>query len=234
MDDQARVLNTVIQCLSDNGFSVLTLIAGMVSAHNLNAQRLQTAREDLEHDAVDICACLFGHAPSSIPVSTWALWITQSTLHSEVEEMTKKKHSLRFNASTVTAEQIELTFMPQLAGKMHLLAPNLWGLVFTMLGALNERRLSDMVDPLAVDLTELFEAAEQLGDLGGDEEAEEGPVRDDGKPEAQPEDDRRPRKRSCKDMSAHNTALHVIIHYILLRLCKYKLSSDTYVGQLEY
>lgn len=122
--------------------------------------------------------------------------------------------------------------MPQLAGKIRLLAPNLWGLVFTMLGALDERRLSDVVDPLAVDLTELFEAAEQLGDLGGDEEAEEGPVRDDGEPEAQPEDDRRPRKRSRKDVSARNTALRVIVRYILLRSCKYKSSSssDTYVG----
>jgi hypothetical protein len=129
MDNQAHALDAVLQCLSDNGYSILTLVTGMVLGHNLNNQRFCSAMDELEHDVVDICTCFFGHTITSASVSTWALWITQSTLHSEVEEMTKKKHGLRFNASTAMAEQIKLAFMPQLAGKMCLLAPNLWGLV---------------------------------------------------------------------------------------------------------
>ena len=211
MDDQARAFDTVLQCLSDNGYSVLTLVTGVLSAHNLDGQRFQDVREELERDAVDICARLFNHATTSASVSMWAIRITHSTLRSEIEEMTKKKHDLRFNASTATAEQIELTFMPRLAGKMRLLAPNLWGLVFTMLGALDERRVSGVVDPLAVDLAELFNASEDLGDLGEDEEAEEDPAGDGGDPEDQHADDARPWKRLRKDVSARNTVLRVIV-----------------------
>ena len=154
MDDQA--LDGILQCLSDHGYSVLDLVAGVLSWHDPGSPRLQSAREDLERDAVELCACLFSHAPTSASVSSWASRVTQSKLRSEIEDMTKKKHGLHFSASTVTAEQIELTFMPMLAGKMRLLAPSLWGLVFTLLGALDQRRLSDVVEPLDINLAELF------------------------------------------------------------------------------
>ncbi|KAI9455462.1 hypothetical protein BJY52DRAFT_1094926, partial [Lactarius psammicola] len=122
-------LDIVLQCLSDNGYSVLSLVTGILSQYNPDDLRLQSAREDLERDAVGVCTCLLGHAPTSLSVSTWAHHVTKSRLRSEVEEMTKKKHGLHFSASVATAEQIELTFMPRLAGKMRLLAPTLWGLV---------------------------------------------------------------------------------------------------------
>ncbi|KAI9432877.1 hypothetical protein BJY52DRAFT_1207806 [Lactarius psammicola] len=100
--------------------------------------------------------------------------------------MIKKRHGLHFSANAATAEQIELTFMPQLAEKMHLLAPTLWGLVFTMLGGLDERRSPVVVDPASVNLSELFEVSEQvLGDLGEDEPEEGIPegVEEDSNPE---------------------------------------------------
>lgn len=50
MDNQACVLDTVLQCLLDNGYTVLTLVTSIVSAHNLDGQHFQSAREDLEHD----------------------------------------------------------------------------------------------------------------------------------------------------------------------------------------
>lgn len=76
--------------------------------------------------------------------------------------MTKKKHRPHFNTSIVMADQIELTFMPQLAGKMCLLAPSLWGLIFMLLGALDQQRLSDVVEPLEINFAELFEASEDI------------------------------------------------------------------------
>ncbi|KAF8257522.1 hypothetical protein EI94DRAFT_1629737, partial [Lactarius quietus] len=174
---------------------------------NLDNQCFRSALDDLECDAVDICAHLFGYGPTSTSVSAWALQITQSTLHPEVEEMTKKKNGLHFNACTVTSEQIELAFMPRLAGNMRFLAPNLWGLVFNLLGPLDDQHVSGMVDPLGVNLAKLFDASEDLGDLGEDEEVEEGPIGDDNGPGAQPEDERRPQKWLRKDVSARNTAL---------------------------
>jgi hypothetical protein len=166
-------LDAVLQCLSDNGCSVLYLISGILSRCNLDDPGLRLAREGLERDTVNVCARLLGHTHTSGSVSTWALQVTQSKLRSEVEEMTKKKHGLHFSASTATSEQIELTFMPQLAGKLRLLAPSLWGLVFTMLGPLDERRSSVAVDPAGVNLSELFDASvQELGDLGGDADVE--------------------------------------------------------------
>ena len=73
MDDQARAFDTVLQCLSDNGYSVLTLVTGVLSAHNLDGQHFQDVREELERDAVDICAHLFNHATTSASVSMWAI-----------------------------------------------------------------------------------------------------------------------------------------------------------------
>ncbi|KAH9031297.1 hypothetical protein EDB84DRAFT_1271088 [Lactarius hengduanensis] len=216
-------LANVLQCLSDNGYTIFSLVTSVLSWCNLDQDLddlgVQLAREDLERDAVDVCARLLSHTTTSVSVSTWALQVTQSTLRSEVEEMTKKRNGLHFSASTATAEQIELAFMPQLAGKMRILAPSLWGLVFTLLGALDERRSSVMVDPNSVNLSELFHVSEQLlGDLGEDEAAEENSeaVGDENNPDVQREDERRPRKRSRKDVSARNTALRVIVrHYCI-------------------
>ena len=225
MDDDANALDAILQCLSDNGYSIFTLVTGVLSQHNLADQRIQSAKEDLERNAVDICACFLSHAPVSASVSAWAISVTQSTLRSEIEEMTKKKHSLRFSATTATTEQIELTFMPQLAAKIRLLAPSLWGLVFALLGALDDRRMSDVIDPLTVDLSELFAASEEVtGDLGGDEEAEDNPLGDDGDPEVtqngERQDERRPRKRSRKDVSVRNTTLRIVVSYMLSqRVC---------------
>ncbi|KAH8986835.1 hypothetical protein EDB86DRAFT_2832588 [Lactarius hatsudake] len=127
--------------------------------------------------------------------------------------MTKKKNGLHFSVSTATAEQIELTLMPQLVGKMRLLALSLWGIIFTLLGVLDECHLSVMVNPNSVNLSELFQISEQLlGDLGEDEAAEENTeaVGDDSNSGIQQEDERRPQKRSGKDISAWNMALRVI------------------------
>lgn len=76
-----------------------------------------------------------------------------------------------------------------------------------------------------VNLSELFEAS-VMGDLGGgDEEAEDNPMGDNGDPGATQEgewqDEGRPWKRSCKDVSLQNTTLCIIVSYIL-RMCMYK------------
>ncbi|KAI9436671.1 hypothetical protein H4582DRAFT_2058591 [Lactarius indigo] len=188
-------LTTVLQCLSDNGYSVFSLFTSVLSWCDPDDLMVQSAWEDLELDAVNV---------------------TQSMLRSEVEEMTKKKNGLHFSASTVTVEQIELTFMPQLAGKLRLLAPSLWGVVFTLLGALDECRSSVMVNPSNLNLSELFQISEQLlGDLGEDDAADENidAVGDDSDSGIQQEDERRPWKRSRKDVSARNTAIRVIMIY---------------------
>jgi hypothetical protein len=107
-------------------------------------------------------------------VTTWALRIAQSALRSEIEELTKRSHGLHFDARAATAEQIESTFMPQLAVKIREAAPSPWSLIFNLLGALDERRMSLKVDPISVNLAEIFKESERiLEEIGGDMEAED-------------------------------------------------------------
>ncbi|KAH9013927.1 hypothetical protein EDB85DRAFT_1876703 [Lactarius pseudohatsudake] len=93
--------------------------------HDLRHQAVQSAKDQLEREAVNICAYLVNHVPTSASVSAWALQNTQLVLRREAEELTKKDHGLRFHTNTATVEQVESTFMPQLAGKIWHVAPTL-------------------------------------------------------------------------------------------------------------
>ncbi|KAH8987066.1 hypothetical protein EDB86DRAFT_2774872, partial [Lactarius hatsudake] len=123
----------------------------------------------LEREAVNICAYLVNHIPTSASVSAWALQNTQLVLRSEAKELTKKDHSLRFHANTATMEQVESSFMPHLAGKIRHVAPTLWAFVFTLLGTLDKRDPCRTVDPMGINLTKVFDKSERdLGELGED------------------------------------------------------------------
>ncbi|KAH9022639.1 hypothetical protein EDB85DRAFT_2186408 [Lactarius pseudohatsudake] len=155
----------------------------------------------------------FSHTPTTAPVAAWALQIAQSTLRSDIEELAKKLHGLHFDAMAATAEQIESAFMPRLADKMRRVAPYLWSLVFTLLGATDGRRSSLTVDPVSMDLAEIFDESEQnLGEIGGDSDVEDGHGEhgDDSESDPEPEEDVPRRKRSRKDIPSRNTAIRVI------------------------
>jgi hypothetical protein len=230
MDQRVPIaLDNVLLCLSDNGYTIFTLLSDVLS-HNypVEDQRIQLAREELERDALDICAYLKGHIQTTVPVTAWALQVAQSALRSDIEEITKKTHGLCFDARAATAEQIESTFMLQLADKMHQVAPSLWVLVFNLLSALDQQRLLLAVDPVTMDLAEIFEETEQdLGEIGGEDAGEDvgDGQQDDGdgsdsghhQPEVResgPEEDPTPpRKRSRKSVSVRNTVIRVIVSY---------------------
>ncbi|KAI9430633.1 hypothetical protein H4582DRAFT_1781976, partial [Lactarius indigo] len=85
----------------------------------------QSAKDQLERKAVNVCAHLVNHIPTSASVSAWALQNTHLVLRREAEELTNKDHGLRFHANAATVEQVESTFTPQLAGKIRHVAPTL-------------------------------------------------------------------------------------------------------------
>ncbi|KAI9437485.1 hypothetical protein H4582DRAFT_2057853 [Lactarius indigo] len=127
--------------------------------------------------------------------------------------MTKKLNGLHFDARAAMAEQIELTFMPCLADSMRRVAPSLWSLVFSLLGATDERRSSLTVDPVTMDLAEIFnESKRHLGEIGGDMDVKEGQGEcgDNSESDSEPEEDEPPRKRARMDVSSRNTAIRVI------------------------
>ena len=220
-------LISVLHCLSRHGYSISSLLEEVLAsqAYNLRDPLIRVARDHLEREAVNICTRFFSHASTSTLISSWALQNTQLVLQKEAEELTKKEHGLHFRANAATTEQVEGSFMPQLAEKMRRLAPSIWRLVFTLVGALDERRLCLAVDPMDVNLSEVFKESEQgLGDLGGnvpgDETQEEGEEQDDDDEEEGEDgegegdhnaESRRPRKRSRKDVPAKNLALRIIV-----------------------
>jgi hypothetical protein len=106
--------------------------------------------------------------------------------------MMKKVHSLCFDARAATVEQIKSMFMPQLAHKMCQVALSLWSLIFNLLAALDGWCLLLTVDPINMDLADIFEECERdLGEIGGEIGAGDGSDSDH-----EPEGDRLPQKRS--------------------------------------
>ncbi|KAH8977876.1 hypothetical protein EDB92DRAFT_1808094 [Lactarius akahatsu] len=112
--DNHSVLNNILSCLSDNGYTILTLLSDVLSRqYTLEDQRVQLVREEVECDALGICAHLLSHIPTAAPVTTWALQITQSALDSseldsepEEEDMPPRKRARKDVLSRNTAIQV--------------------------------------------------------------------------------------------------------------------------------
>jgi hypothetical protein len=129
----------VLNSLSDTGYSVSSLIVDILGAqiHDLDHLLvLWTAKDQLERDIVNICAHLYGHPLTSGLITSWTLVNTQSVLRAKVKELSKKENGLHFHTGATTGEQVESSFMPQLAGKIWQFAPSLWRLVYILLGGL--------------------------------------------------------------------------------------------------
>ena len=58
MDQRRPELDDVIQCLSLNGYSVISLIDDILACRNSENERIKLLREGMERDAADICARL--------------------------------------------------------------------------------------------------------------------------------------------------------------------------------
>ncbi|KAH8986379.1 hypothetical protein EDB92DRAFT_1273072 [Lactarius akahatsu] len=75
--------NSVLQCLSLNGYSVFSLIDDIL-AHGCNQEDpgIKLLREGVlvERNAASICSHLLNHNPTSSSVSSWALGFSQATL----------------------------------------------------------------------------------------------------------------------------------------------------------
>jgi hypothetical protein len=85
----------VLNSLSDTGYSVSSLIVDILGAQIHDLDRLlvlQTAKDQLERDIVNICAHLYGHPPTSGLITSWTLVNTQSVLWAEVKELSKKEN----------------------------------------------------------------------------------------------------------------------------------------------
>jgi hypothetical protein len=96
-DQMYRRLDNVLQLLSHNGYSVFSLIDDILArgGSEWEDERIKLLNEGIERDAVDICARLLSHKPTSASISQWALRLAQSTLRSEVEDMPRREHDLR-------------------------------------------------------------------------------------------------------------------------------------------
>ncbi|KAH9015996.1 hypothetical protein EDB85DRAFT_1817773, partial [Lactarius pseudohatsudake] len=110
MDNHSR-LNNVLSCLSDNDYTISALLSDVLSRrYTLEDRRVQSAREEVERNALDICARLLGHTPTTAPVAAWALQITQSTLRESdpepEEDVPRRKRSRKDIPSRNTAIRV--------------------------------------------------------------------------------------------------------------------------------
>ncbi|KAH9068260.1 hypothetical protein EDB83DRAFT_2222816, partial [Lactarius deliciosus] len=72
-------LITVLCHISEHGYSISSLVEDILASHtcDLRYQAVQSAKDHLEREAVNICAYLVDHIPTSASVSAWALQNTQ-------------------------------------------------------------------------------------------------------------------------------------------------------------
>jgi hypothetical protein len=123
-------LTNVLQCLQQNGLSAAGFISGVLdSRHTVHAN----GQESLTMNAAQICAQLYNDKNSRSLVFAWAAGTLHGELCKEVTELSLKQHGLYFKAASTTVEQLETTFMSQLAVKMQSVASNLWNLVLALL-----------------------------------------------------------------------------------------------------
>lgn len=86
-------------------------------------------------------------------------------------------------------------------------------MIFDLLGGLDERRMSLAVDPIGMNLADLFEESESvLEEIGGDMEPEDDRGYDNGA-DLSREDNLPHQKRSRQGVSERNTAIRVIVSY---------------------
>jgi hypothetical protein len=75
-------LINVLCSLSGHGYSISLLVEDVLTsqAYDLRDPLILAARDHLERKAVNICTRLFGHAPKSTLISSWAILNTQMVL----------------------------------------------------------------------------------------------------------------------------------------------------------
>ncbi|KAH9001524.1 hypothetical protein EDB92DRAFT_1773062, partial [Lactarius akahatsu] len=163
---------TVLSHLSEHGYLISSLVEDVLASktHDLRYQAvLQSAKDQLEHKAVNICTHLVNHIPTSASVSAWALQNMQLVLRREAEELIKKDHGHHFHANAATVEQVESYFMPPPCRKDLAHWSNSVGIHFALLGTLKKQGPCCAVDPMGINLSEVFDESERnLGELGGD------------------------------------------------------------------
>src|ERR1700744_2656349 len=61
MDRLRPEIDTVLQSLSLNGFSIFSLVDYILASYNREDQRIKPLREEMERDIADICIRLLSH-----------------------------------------------------------------------------------------------------------------------------------------------------------------------------
>ena len=73
----------------------------------------------------------------------WAMATIHEELCKEAAELSLEKHGLHFKAASATVEELETTFMSQLAAKMQNVSPNLWNCSIA-------EKTTDHYDPISI------------------------------------------------------------------------------------
>jgi len=161
-------LKNVLQCLQQNGLSAARFVSAVLDSRDAVHADVQ---ESLTMHAAEICARLYKHENSRSSTFAWVTATMREELCKEVAELSLEKHGLHFKAASATVEQLETTFMSQLAAKMQNISPNLWELVIALLDSRQNRRRQMPIPNGHEPVPEQTFGQDEmdLGDLGGDE-----------------------------------------------------------------
>jgi len=181
--------------------------------------RYENARKSLTMQAAHICATLYEEEHSRLHITQWAITIACTTLCAEVEELSLEKHGLHFKATSATVEQMENTFMHELANKMQENAPHLWHLISALLDSRKDCRQrastgNSNANARGSDHMDIYVEEEMdLGEFGGDDigatAGEEGSMGEESEADSSIFE-KQPRKRRHR-AAARNPALLIIV-----------------------
>ncbi|EGO04476.1 hypothetical protein SERLA73DRAFT_148970 [Serpula lacrymans var. lacrymans S7.3] len=154
-------INTIIKYMQENNISILKLTEEILKSTNPEYKKLH---QSLASEATSICVNFYQDSLAHDAVKSWAMLAVIRTMEKELEELSHQSHGLHFRATTATSEQLEGSFVQEIAGKICAVAPNLWMLVRAAL-QVPVNNGSNM----NVDLPEFGEIERDLGKIGGDD-----------------------------------------------------------------
>jgi hypothetical protein len=220
----ANRLNNVLACMEENFFTPADFIDDVLGSTEL---RYESARDSLTTKAVNICTALHREEHSHSHVTQWAITIVRDMLCTEVTELSLEKHGLRFNATSVTVEQLESTSMHQLAEKMQRVAPNLWHLFVALLDStLQQRRAMGGNVKVGNEDMDVDVEERDLGEFGGDDIGGMMCEEDDMNEEADGGFEKQSGKRQRRAAERNAALLIIVSRYSRIKCCVAKKKTE--------
>ena len=107
-------LDSILQLISLNGYSIFSLIDDILARGECEDERIKLLQEGITRNAVDICARLLGHKPASASISAWALDVVHNNAWASIGDPESASGRVLCMCSSSSAGFVELGEKPRI------------------------------------------------------------------------------------------------------------------------